>query len=460
MVLLGDALPEAVDAEQAFLSSCLIASEAVDCGLDIGLRAADFFRPQHGEVWKAILTLSEKKIPIDFITLLEALDSAGFEDASLFLVDLMKTEEGVLSVSAPHYANLIKDRAIRRHLISSGGAIAALGYDETEDIETLLDRADGVLKRTRDLTPKTGRDPAPANIIKRIEGPYQSGIQTHFPLLNHITGGFQPGIFWVIGGFSSTGKSALAVNMVEDIVRANKSVMIASTEMSQESYMTRALSVTSRVPKRLLRYGGLSFEQEHDYELAKKIWSTAKVRIYDNLYNMTRIRRQAVKIKEQIGLDVLIVDFLQNIHETGDEVKDARIAAIRSQELAKELNCTVIAMSQLSNAQAQAQMDPSARKSGYYAFKGSGAIKDAADIGIMLERDRNNYPNALWCDVVKNREDELGRFALHFELTTGYMRQMSLEEQFAADPNSGRRKPQVKSAEDIADMFEGYNATE
>jgi replicative DNA helicase len=255
-------------------------------------------------------------------------------------------------------------------------------------------------------------------------------------------------MFWVIGGYSSSGKSQLAVNMVADIVGANGSVMVASTEMSQESYMTRALAMTSRVPKRLLRYGGLSFEQQHDYELAKKIWATAKVRIYDNLYNVTRIRRQAVKVKEQIGLDVLFVDFIQNIHETGDEVKDARIGALRLQELAKELHCTVIAMSQLSNAYAQSQMESTAKKSGYYAFKGSGAIKDAADIAIMLERDRNNYPNALWCDVVKNREDELGRFALFFELTTGYMRQMTMDEQYAADPNSGhRRKTEVEVEE-------------
>jgi hypothetical protein len=125
-------------------------------------------------------------------------------------------------------------------------------------------------------------------------------------------------------------------------------------------------------------------------------------------------------------------------------VKDARVTAINLQALAKELDICVIALSQLSNAMAQ-QMNTEGLGN-YYAFKGSGAIKDVADLAIMLDRDREKKPDVMWFNVVKNRHDGIGKFACHFSLDTGRLRQMSEEEMLDHDPNSGRRSRRAATA--------------
>lgn len=437
IIPMAENVPAAIDAEKAYLSACLTTNtQAIEVGTDIGLVPDDFYLSSNGLIWKSILRLYDSKKPVETVTVAEDLEALKELDSPFpICVDLLNANG--LGVNAAHYAHIIKDRSIRRELIHAAGRIAEIGYDTTSDIETVLDRAENALKKTRDKAPQQGRDPGPSDIISRLESTHVSGIQTRLPTLNQLSGGMTPSHLWVIGGFSSTGKSAFAVNMAEDVIINRGSVMIASTEMSQEQFMLRMLSLTSKVPARKIRYGGMTLEESHAYEAAKDAWQSARVRIFDDIYNMARIRRVARKVKESIGLDILVVDFLQNINETGDEIKDARLSAIQLQALAKELNICVIGMSQISNQMAQMQNEDGIGN--YYNFKGSGAIKDAADLAIMLTRDRQNYPDALWCHVVKNRHDRIGRIGLLFELENGLIRQMTPEEEMSRDPNSGRR---------------------
>jgi replicative DNA helicase len=340
-------------------------------------------------------------------------------------------------MNSAHYARIIKDKSVRRGLLKASHRIAELGHDEDTDVETLMDMAEVALRAARDSAPGPSRDPAPSSIIARMEGDRIQGIPCRLPSLNAVTTGMVRGHLWVVGGFSSTGKSAFAVNLVEDVINQGGAVMVASTEMSQEQYLLRLMSLSANIPQRLIRHGGMSLQQGADYEQAKKSWRTAKLRVYDDLYNLTRIRRAARKMKETIGLDVLFVDFVQNLNESGDEIKDARLAAIELQSLAKELQCCVVGLSQLSNSMAFQQANEGINAN-YYQFKGSGALKDAADIGIMLDRDRNNNPDIMWVHVVKNRHDKLARIGCRFELETGKLSQLSEAEMLAVDPNAGR----------------------
>jgi replicative DNA helicase len=135
---------------------------------------------------------------------------------------------------------------------------------------------------------------------------------------------------------------------------------------------------------------------------------------------MDMIRSEAKRVKQREGLDVLMIDFHQNITVTGDEMKDAREVAIQLQRLAKEIEVCVVDFSQVSNAMAQQDADPTQRTNDFYSFKGSGAIRDAADVAIMLRRDRNGArPNDLEFQIAKNRHGDIGRFTTHMELTTG-----------------------------------------
>lgn len=428
--------PASEESEAAFLGSCLINSDGVDAGLDLNLKGDDFYKQDYGMVWRAMQSLAERGKAIDIVTVSEWLRKSNTGVTASFVTGLMSASP--TSMNAVHYAQIIKDKSMRRSLITAASKISGFAFDESDDIDTMLDKADNALRTAKEKAPLSGNDPDPGDILDRMEGAKASGPKTRLPALNAITSGMTPGHIWVVGGFSSTGKSAFGVNLVEDVVLAGGSVMIASTEMTQEQYMLRLMSLTSGVPQRKIRYGGMNMEEMGAYQQSREFWKPAKIRIYDDLYNLTRIRRVAQRVRRELGgLDMLMVDFIQNINETGDEVKDARIAAIKLQALAKELDTCVIAMSQISNAQAIQQNEKG--MGNYYAFKGSGAIKDAADLAIMLDRDRKNAPEVLWVYVVKNRHDSLATIGTKFDLPTGSVQQMTDEEQFDADPNSGRR---------------------
>lgn len=442
--------PQAIDAEKAFLGACLIMPDAHGYGEDVGLTADDFYKADNRAVWVAIERLTAEKTPVDIVTVREMLDTMKSDVTSTYLADLSGSVS--MAYNAVHYARLVKDKSIRRQLIAAAGRIAELGYSEGEDVETLMDRAEAALRGARDKAPRSNREPAPDDIIARMEGEKFSGVQTRFPAINSITGGMVRGHIWVVGGFSSTGKSAIAVNLVDDVVRAGGAVMVASTEMSQEQYLLRLLSLTSGVPQRVIRHGGMTLEQSVDYDHAKEVWRKARLRVYDDLYNTTRIRRMAKKMKESIGLDVLIVDFVQNLSETGDEVRDARVAAIELQSMAKELQCCVLALSQLSNSMALQQVNEGV-SANYFQFKSSGAWKDVADLAIMLDRDRNNHPDVMWIHVLKNRHDRLAKVAARFELETGRLTQMTEREMLDVDPNAGRksRREAAATAKEMTD---------
>lgn len=436
--MIGDP-PHSIDAEVSFLEGALFDRNAIEFGIDISLAPEDFYRKNHGILWKAILALYDQRKPVDMVTVgTYLMEKNDIEHPSTFISDIASGRGGT-SFNAPYYAQIVKDKSIRRGLIESASEIATLGYQEALDIDTMLDKAENALKRTKDKSPTTGRDPAPDDIISRMEGEKASGLPTRLPLLNSISTGMVRSHLWVIGGFTSTGKSAVACNLMDDAIRAGGSVMVASTEMSQEQYMLRLLSLSSGIPQRVIRQGGMTLEEATQYNVAKDFWRSAKIRIFDDLYSTARIRRMAKKVKETVGLDVLMVDFIQNLNESaGDEVKDARLAAINLQALAKELNCTVIALSQISNSQAQAQAENGVQ-GGYFAFRGSGAIAAAADLAVMLDRDRVNKPDVLIWNVVKNRHDRLARIYTRINLEVGRIEQMSEEEALDADPNSGRR---------------------
>lgn len=441
---MGNPPPHSIETEMAFLGCCLVDKSAVDAGLDIGLQPDDFYRRSHNQTWKAITNLYNSRKHIDVVTVAEELERIGMDEGIGVHSHLASLSAHAVSYfSAPTYAIVIRDKAVRRRLLMAVGEIAGLAYAENQDIESLMDQSDTALRKVKARVPQTGKEPEPDKIIDRLEGEKASGIPTRFPILN-VMGQMTRGHIWVIGGFSSTGKSAVLCNLVEDVLRKNGSVMVASTEMSQEQYMLRLLSLTSNVPQRIIRNGGMQIDQGVDYRSARDFYKASRIRIFDDLYTYARIRRRAKQVKEEIGLDVLFVDYIQNMNETGDEVKDARITAINLQALAKELDICVVALSQLSNAMAQ-QMNNEGLGN-YYAFKGSGAIKDVADLAIMLDRDRENNPRVMWFNVVKNRHDGIGKFGAWFDLETGLLRQMTEEEQFDANPNSGRKSRRPTSA--------------
>lgn len=298
-----------------------------------------------------------------------------------------------------------------------------------DDASAAIAEADSLLRRVRDVMPEDEKSADPEDIIRRMRSasPTQTIPIRFSPSLHRLSGGLEPGLIWIIGGFSSTGKSALGVNLIRDVLDVGRWVAVVSTEMPAERYMVRLLSLYSGIPQKIIRDRvTIGFEQADKLRKAEMFVAKAPLRIFDTVYRISDIRSRALQMSETTGLDVLFVDFLQNLRgRHGDQFKDLTEAVIELQQTAKELGITVIAMSQLSDSFSRQSEGIGKDNSGmkgefqWYSFKGSGAIRDAADFGIILMRDRKKRPNALSCIVVKNRDGDAETIEMVMDLPTG-----------------------------------------
>ena len=406
------------DAESLVLAAMIRYPEEYWSINSVGLTASDFIGPENRRIMKAIASVAQEKKTPEYPLVLEEIRLAGHESTPDYLA---KLSEVPCSVAQSHdYVKTVKGLSVSRSLANAGARIIEIARDKRSDFETAINEADTVLYNVKRSLPPEERGSSIADILARMETQTQAAtIPILFlPTLQRITLGYEAGMFWVIGGFSSVGKSAFAVNMALDGVRAQKSVAIMSLEMTQETYARRFLSAASGISQNTLRDGlTLPFDDGSRLERVKNSLRNKTLIIEDRKHTIDGILGFARKTKETKGLDILIVDFIQNVRAGGDEFSDARNVALQLQQAAKELSCTVIAFSQVSNE--MAKRDADSGPSSYYSFKGHGAIRDAADVGLMLRRDRISGSPVLNIEVVKNRHGELANITAHMNLQTG-----------------------------------------
>ncbi|HSE47094.1 MAG TPA: DnaB-like helicase C-terminal domain-containing protein, partial [Gemmatimonadales bacterium] len=343
----------------------------------VGLTAGDFLSTQNRKVMRAVEAVVADKNQPDLVLVVEEL-MGGADDPS-YAERLMGTPCSV--PQATEAARMVKGLSTSRKLISVGAYIIEVAQEKRADSEEAVSLAESELRKVRDELPAPDRSPDPADILRRVRtGGQEPGIPIRFvPALYEMSGGFLPGHLWVIGGFSSTGKSAVACNIIADCIAERRWVGLISTEMTQENYMQRLLSLLSGVPFRDVRDRAFFGDQIEAIGRAERELRPATVRIFDDVYRISDIRLQATKMRETTGLDVLLVDFMQNVRASkGDfSFSDMTEITLDLQQLAKDLRVTVIAFSQVSNE--MAKWDSQGGDDNYYGFKGSGAIKDAAD---------------------------------------------------------------------------------
>lgn len=395
---------------------------------DVGLVPTDFGGRENRAVFSAIQSVAEDKHAPELSLVVERLRASGRGGSEEYVSRMLEVPCSL--AQAKQAAGVVKGLAVTRALVDFGVNTIGIAKESRSDYLNALAEIEGEFASIRRVLPKSTAGSANiGDIINDLKtSDVQAGISLQFsPSLQHITGGLIPGWLWVIGGFSSVGKSAVACNFILDVLANNgRQVGVISTEMPKESYAIRLLSNLSGVPQRNIRervaLGGDAIDRLHE---AEERLAGANLRIYDTIYDLKGIRATATRMSKTEGLDVLVVDFIQNIGNTGDEVADARTTIIGLQELAKELRCTVIAFSQISNAMAMSQQENSG--SDYYSFKGHGAIRDAADVAIMLKRDQQGQSPFLECRVVKNRHEQLGKITWRMDLPTGRISEHNAE---------------------------------
>lgn len=395
---------------------------------DVGITSQDFLGNENRRVMKAIETVVRAKKSPDLPNVIEALKAADNEPTIAYANRLIALPVSV--AQAKEYASIVKGLAVSRALAKAGSDIVAIATEKRADAAEAMAEAESVLRKVRANVPQNERSPDPTDILHRLKTMDSTALADiqFSPSLQDMTGGLQAGHLWVIGGFSSTGKSAVACNLMKDVMgERDRWSMLVSTEMTSEKYMLRMLSLLSGVPQTVLRSGITTpMVDTEALRRAEQRLSRANIRIYDTLYRTSDIRSQAIRMKEQEGLDVLFVDFLQNVRgDIGDfSYGDVTGTILDLQELAKDLRICIVSFSQVSNEMAKWDGDE-----GYYAFKGSGAIKDAADIAVMLKRDRVTKSPNLDFHVMKNRDGEIGVIQTAIDLPTGRITEQFLIEE-------------------------------
>jgi len=380
-----------------------------------GLTASDFANRQHVQIWSAIESAVSDKADPSVPFIIENLRKANKPSAVEYVGDLQSVPCGVQE--AIRYADVIKGLSVSRKLQNAGAAIIDLASEKRADYASVIAEATHIIRKVEDDLPEDDRSPGASDIISRMERfTLEDKVPIRFsPTLQSMTGGMSRGHFWVIGGFSSTGKSAFASNIALDCIADGRSVAIISAEMTQEQYLVRMLSAESGIPMRdIMNRITIGIPEQERMLAAKEVLSNARLYVYDGLYRMPQIRTEMQRLKNQKGLDVMILDYIQNVSVTGDEVSDAREVALECQRLAKDLDCVVIAFSQLSNAQAKYELDGGDEN--FYSLKGHGAIRDAADVILTLHRDRVAQSSRLNVKFRKNRHGPMSDFICFFNL--------------------------------------------
>lgn len=392
----------------------------------IGLVAEDFANKDHQAIFRAIEQAVENKSDPTVPYVIEYLKLSGKHKAVSYVTDLTTVPTSVKE--AADYVKVVKGLSVSRRLGMAGVQIIEISQEKRGDYYSAIVEAENAIRVVSETLPAQERSPSIDEILSRMDiAGSEDKIPILFsPTLQSLTGGLAPGHFWVIGGFSSTGKSAFAANMTLDILhKPNTKVAIVSAEMTQEQYAIRLLAIDSNVPQQSIASRvTIGLDNQKRLIEARKRLQDAPLYIYDNLYRMQQIRTEMQRLKNQKGLDVMILDYIQNVSVTGDEVKDAREVALECQRMAKDLSCTVIAFSQVSNAMAQQDAIGGSGENDFYSFKGHGAIRDAADVAIMLKRNRTQQSSILKVDIKKNRHGPISNFMCEFDLATGRIDEM------------------------------------
>lgn len=359
-------IPANLEAEQAVLGSLLIDPDAI-IKIASFLRAIDFFREWHQWIYSALLTLHERREPADFVTLVDELErNEQLEDIGgpAYITELINSTPTAIYVD--YYARIVERTAILRRLIGAAEKIAELAYDESNDVNEVVDRAEQIIfgvsesRIHRDLTPIST---IMADVVDQIDFLARNqnrlmGVPTGFVMLDKMLGGFQKSDLIIVAGRPGMGKSSLGLSIAQNAARRyNARVAVFSLEMSNEQMVQRLLSVESAIDNHRLRMGQI-YEDEWPILLeAANTLAASNIFIDDTPgASVMEIRTKARRLYAEHGIDLILVDYMQLMSGGGrnsrGENRQQEISYIsRSlKELARELNVPVIALSQLSRA--------------------------------------------------------------------------------------------------------------
>ena len=391
--------PHSVDAEQAVLGGVLIDNGAWDRIADV-VTAAHFYRSDHRAVFDAVASLCDEGRPCDAVTVAERLDRDGLLDSSgglAYLADLAQNTPNAANIVA--YAEIVRERAVLRDLIRTSTEIAESAFrPQGRAARELLDDAE---RRILEIAERGGagrRESVPirhvlSGVMERIDELSRrdnpiTGVPSGFKDLDAMTAGLQRGDLVIVAGRPSMGKTAFAMNIVEEAaIQGRLSVAVFSMEMPSEQLAMRMLSSLGRIDQQKVRTGRL--DPEDWPRLTSPLAMLNDTNIYivdDSTLNPTELRARCRRLKREQELDLVVIDYLQLMHVPGtSENRATEISEIsRSlKALAREMKVPVVACSQLNRS-----LELRGNKRPVMSdLRESGAIEQDADLILFIYRD-------------------------------------------------------------------------
>ena len=425
--------PQNIEAEKSLLGSLMLDKNAIIKVADF-LQSRDFYKQNHQEIYQAVVELFEKGDPVDLLAVSSRLKEKnllkeiGGNSYLTEIINFVPTATHVLN-----YAKIVQRKRILRDLIESSQEINSMGYDEKEDIDILLDKAEqrifSIAQRSltqRFLPIKDSLEDAFERIdrLSKHEGGIR-GLPTGFIALDNILAGLQKSDLIILASRPSLGKSSLAVNFAANIAINEKiPVGIFSLEMSRDQLVDRLIASLANVDLWRLRTGRLSSQgEDNDFSRIQQVMgvlSEAPIYVDDAASsNILQMRAMARRLQAEHGLGLIIIDYLQLMEPRNPATSLVQQVSEISRSLkglARELNVPVLALSQLSRA-VEHRTPQIPRLSD---LRESGGLEQDSDVVLFIYREDRYNPdttrkNIADIIIAKHRNGPVGKIDLYFD---------------------------------------------
>lgn len=389
------------DAEQSVLGGLILDNHAWD-RIESLLSPTDFYLKNHEIIYKKITSMLNRDIPVDVITLGETLKNSGEIELAggvVYLHDLVRNTPSVANIQK--YAEVVRNYKIRRNVIELSHTISVMAHEKNSD--DLLESVTSLFMSATDRRAAGNEGMSIGQLLPALLDTLDSrqekngaisGVATGFVDLDNKTCGLQPGDLIIVAGRPSMGKTTLAVNIAENVAADGGTALIISLEMSAAQLAERSIARFGGIDTQVLRTGQLSPDDYTRLTFGLQKLQDQSLIIADDpaLSNVAKIRMSARKTKQRQGqLDLIVIDYLQLMQGTGNTRNEEISGITRSLKLlAKELDCPIILLSQLSrDVEKRADKRPLLSD-----LRDSGSIEQDADVVLMAYRDDYYNPES------------------------------------------------------------------
>lgn len=441
-VAAGKVPPQNLDAEKSLLGAVLIDEETL-ADISEHVKPNDFYDKRHATIYSGMMRLYERHRPVDLLTLTEEIkrkDELELIGGSAYLTEL--TNYVPTAAHAEAYAEMVAQKAVRRRLIKASSEISELGYDEDQNVQELLQKAEQELFSVSDQSLKQDLvkiETILTESFDRMEELHRNkgalrGVRTGYRDLDNMTAGLQRSDLIILAARPAMGKTTLVTNLAYNVATvANQPVLFFSLEMSKEQLVDRMLADASGVDAWNIRTGNLSDEDFSKLSEAMGEMAEAPIYIDDQPgLSVLEMRTKARRVAHEAPLGLIIVDYLQLMQGSGksdgNRVQEVSEISRGLKLIARELNVPVIALSQLSRSvENRSPQIPQLAD-----LRESGSIEQDADIVMFIYREAYYNPetereNITDLIIAKHRNGPVGRVELYFHPER--LRFMSLDRQ-------------------------------